>query len=165
MFIFIHRRGEVPIVLKELKDYAESHAEDLKDRKESASNLPSNVGSPNVGLGIGINDISSPGYMMDEILSSDRPLVHPSNILKNFRQLLWFWWEYYAHRGRDRLSLELSSHLRFNEFQQIVELLCADNGNECALLDQAGVGKWRNPRSPYDMTARTAEEANLGKKN
>ena len=48
----------------------------------------------------------------------------PSNVvcpvLINFRQLLWYWTEYYLRRGRDRLSLEFSSHIAFSSWRDIV---------------------------------------------
>mgnify|MGYP003385499539 CR=1 FL=1 len=40
--------------------------------------------------------------------------------LLNFRELLWYWSEYYQRRGRDRLSLEFSSHIRFEEWHSLV---------------------------------------------
>ena len=40
--------------------------------------------------------------------------------LVNFRELLWYWEEYYHRRGRDRLSLEFSTHIRFEEWQRLV---------------------------------------------
>eukprot|EP00957_Ditylum_brightwellii_P071834 5460236-Ditylum_brightwellii.AAC.1 len=52
---------------------------------------------------------------------------------RNFRELLWFWTEYYTNRGRDRLSLEFSSHLRFEEWENIVKVLCADDGARTSL--------------------------------
>ena len=45
------------------------------------------------------------------------------DILYNFRQVLWFWVEYYTHRGRDRLSLEYSSHLRYDDWISVVTIL------------------------------------------
>lgn len=38
----------------------------------------------------------------------------------NFRQLLWYWNEYYLRRGRDRLSLEFSSHIPFSVWKEVV---------------------------------------------
>lgn len=40
--------------------------------------------------------------------------------LLNFRELLWYWSEYYLRRGRDRLSLEFSTHVRFQEWNSLV---------------------------------------------
>lgn len=53
---------------------------------------------------------------------------------ENFRKLLWFWKEYYAFRGRDRLSLELSSRIPFREWAHVVDLLSADDGSPTSLL-------------------------------
>jgi len=48
-------------------------------------------------------------------------------ICHNFRKLLWFWSEYYNQRGKDCLSLEFSSQIKFTEwmttYQELVEEL------------------------------------------
>lgn len=46
--------------------------------------------------------------------------VRRGDAMRNFRELLWFWGEYYLRRGRDRLSLEFSSHVRFPEWFSVV---------------------------------------------
>ena len=69
----------------------------------------------------------------------------------NFRELLFFWREYYTHRGRDRLSLEFSSHLRFVEWKTVVDMLCADNGSPYSLVAH----KINLPRSPYSRAPRS----------
>ncbi|RHY33229.1 hypothetical protein DYB32_001767 [Aphanomyces invadans] len=56
------------------------------------------------------------------------------NLCLNFRTLLWFWIQYYIPRGRDRLSLEHSSDMKFKEWYHVVALLCADDGSPSALL-------------------------------
>ena len=46
--------------------------------------------------------------------------------MKNFRDLLDFWREYYQRkRGRDCASLQFSTSIPFAEWLGIVELLCA----------------------------------------
>jgi hypothetical protein len=72
-----------------------------------------------------------------------------NNILQNFREVLWFWVEYYTHRGRDRLSLEFSSRLRFHEWMEVVTLLAADDGAPTALVRRP----LPLPQSPYQRTA------------
>ncbi len=74
---------------------------------------------------------------------------HCHDILQNFREVLWFWVEYYTHRGRDRLSLEFSSRLRFHEWMEVVTLLAADNGAPTALVR----GPLPLPQSPYQRIA------------
>jgi hypothetical protein len=81
-----------------------------------------------------------------------------NDVMRNFREVLWFWIEYYTHRGRDRLSLEFSSHLRFQEWIEVVSLLGADDGAPTSLV-RAPV---RLPRSPYQRTARIAENPMRG---
>lgn len=41
-------------------------------------------------------------------------------ICRNFRELLWYWQEYYLRRGRDRLSIEFSVHIPFQYWRSIV---------------------------------------------
>eukprot|EP00339_Tiarina_fusa_P025251 CAMPEP_0117005922 /NCGR_PEP_ID=MMETSP0472-20121206/6338_1 /TAXON_ID=693140 ORGANISM="Tiarina fusus, Strain LIS" /NCGR_SAMPLE_ID=MMETSP0472 /ASSEMBLY_ACC=CAM_ASM_000603 /LENGTH=1577 /DNA_ID=CAMNT_0004707247 /DNA_START=128 /DNA_END=4861 /DNA_ORIENTATION=- len=81
-----------------------------------------------------------------------------NDVMRNFREVLWFWIEYYTHRGRDRLSLEFSSHLRFQEWIEVVSLLGADEGAPTSLV-RAPV---RLPRSPYQRAARIAENPTRG---
>ncbi|KAL7689068.1 putative short transient receptor potential channel 4-associated protein [Plasmopara halstedii] len=66
-------------------------------------------------------------------------------VCENFRALLWFWIQYYTPRGRDRLGLEHSSEVQFDEWRRVVSLLCADDGSETALLSKPV----RLPPSPY----------------
>ena len=74
-------------------------------------------------------------------------------IFSNFRKLLWYWGEYYLRRGRDRLSLEFSSHLPFKLWNTVVELLCADDGSPTALLSHP----MKLPMSPYRRIARPSK--------
>ncbi|EEY56317.1 uncharacterized protein PITG_09826 [Phytophthora infestans T30-4] len=66
-------------------------------------------------------------------------------VCDNFRGLLWFWIQYYTPRGRDRLGLEHSSEVKFEEWRHVVSLLCADDGSGTALLSTPA----RLPPSPY----------------
>ena len=81
-----------------------------------------------------------------------------NDVMRNFREVLWFWIEYYTHRGRDRLSLEFSSHLRFQEWIEVVSLLGADDGAPTSLVRS----QVRLPRSPYQRAARIAENTLRG---
>jgi hypothetical protein len=76
-----------------------------------------------------------------------------NDVMRNFREVLWFWIEYYTHRGRDRLSLEYSSHLRFQEWVEVVSLLGSDDGAPTSLVN----APVRLPRSPYQRSARVPE--------
>ncbi|CAM9273885.1 unnamed protein product, partial [Ectocarpus fasciculatus] len=71
-----------------------------------------------------------------------------SPVLLNFRLLLWYWTEYYFRRGRDRLSLEFSSHIPFSCWRQIVGVLCADDGSPTSLVSH----RLQVPESPYAPT-------------
>merc|ERR1712157_246098 len=74
-------------------------------------------------------------------------------ILIKFRELLWFWLEYYTHRKKDRLSLEFTSHLQFKEWKHVVDLLCADNDTSQTCLISSPV---KLPKSPYGRAPRSA---------
>ena len=72
----------------------------------------------------------------------------PGSVVRNFRQLLWFWTEYYHVRAGDRRSLESSSRMNFLEFAEMVDMLIADDGGELALLKDGSVAldefeKWK----------------------
>ena len=41
-------------------------------------------------------------------------------IMRNMRELLWYWQEYYLRRGRDRLSVEFSVHIPFRYWMELV---------------------------------------------
>ncbi|KUF80615.1 Short transient receptor potential channel 4-associated protein [Phytophthora nicotianae] len=75
-------------------------------------------------------------------------------VCDNFRGLLWFWIQYYTPRGRDRLGLEHSSEVKFEEWRHVVSLLCADDGSETALLSTPA----RLPPSPYSRLYATHRE-------
>ncbi|CAH0516621.1 unnamed protein product [Peronospora belbahrii] len=75
-------------------------------------------------------------------------------VCDNFRGLLWFWIQYYTPRGRDRLGLEHSSEVKFEEWRHVVSLLCADDGSETALLPTSA----RLPLSPYSRLYATSRE-------
>ena len=40
--------------------------------------------------------------------------------MRNMRELLWYWQEYYLRRGRDRLSVEFSVHIPFRYWMELV---------------------------------------------
>lgn len=70
-------------------------------------------------------------------------------VLHGFRRLLWFWSEYYLRGGRDRLSLEFSTHVKFWAWKRVIRLLCADDGSPTALVP----APLRLPRSPYESSS------------
>mmetsp|Transcript_2530 Transcript_2530/g.3730 ORF Transcript_2530/g.3730 Transcript_2530/m.3730 type:complete len:1042 (+) Transcript_2530:199-3324(+) len=78
------------------------------------------------------------------------PPRHGSEVLVSFRQLLWLWQEYYSHRGRDRLGIEFNSHINFDEWKSLVDLLCADDGSPTSLLSYPAP----TPPSPYSREPR-----------
>ncbi|OQR84403.1 hypothetical protein ACHHYP_13426 [Achlya hypogyna] len=86
-----------------------------------------------------------PGML--EALRQHDAEVGATPLCTNFRHLLWFWVQYYVPRGRDRLSLEHSSDMKFREWYAVVALLCADDGSPAALLPSPPT----LPASPYSM--------------
>ncbi|TDH72424.1 hypothetical protein CCR75_003175 [Bremia lactucae] len=75
-------------------------------------------------------------------------------VCDNFRGLLWFWIQYYTPRGRDRLGLEHSSEVKFDEWRHVVSLLCADDGSATALISTPV----RLPPSPYSRLYAASRE-------
>jgi hypothetical protein len=125
--IFVARRGELPRVLAELRESCQS---------EMRSPPPAAAGAADVV----VNDL------IDEEEEKQKERGG-KGIFENFRELCFFWTEYYTHRGRDRLSIEFSSHVRFAEWQSLVARLCADDGSPDSLLRR----KIPLPRSPYHV--------------
>lgn len=54
----------------------------------------------------------------------------------NFRELLWYWTEYYTRRGRDRLSLEFSTHVPFYKWKEIVGMYSSSPSRLVLLIPQ-----------------------------
>eukprot|EP01033_Poteriospumella_lacustris_P003200 gene3200-2353_t len=91
---------------------------------------------------------SHDGHVPEDEDEEERPWSNGELVMMNFRELLWYWREYYLRRGRDRLSIEFSAHIAFHHFLNLVDLLCADDGSECALLARPIT----LPESPYQMS-------------
>jgi Trpc4-associated protein len=127
--IFANRRHELHDLLKGLKQMDN----DEQNARLHHSKL-SNEGQNHAG---------------DTPNSSSSNNNNRNSILQNFRKVLWFWVEYYTHRGRDRLSLEFSSRLRFHEWMEVVTLLAADDGTPTALVQKP----LALPQSPYQRIA------------
>ena len=51
---------------------------------------------------------------------ADEGKVGATRIMRNLRGLLWYWREYYLRRGRDRLSIEFSTHIPFRYWMELV---------------------------------------------
>ena len=97
------------------------------------------------GLGLGSADRGAAARP-----TAPRPLGGGDRVMSNFRELLWFWREYYLRRGRDRLSIEFSSRIPFPYWLDLVDLLCKDDASPTSLV--------RNPPtlplSPYCRPSR-----------
>lgn len=88
-------RGQLAYILKKVKRLA--HHEDMLSRhKESSDKYLEN------------------DDCIDISKRKNLKLMH------NFRELLWFWGEYYLRRGRDRLSVAFSSHIPFSYWERLV---------------------------------------------
>lgn len=164
--IFAHRRQKLSKVIEELRrmnDESQDNRIDDGDfssrphsRRASTDSLASSIGAINLN-----DDESFEGGNLKMAASKPQATTATnvssigdrSDVLRNFRELLWFWKQYYTHRGRDRLSLEFSSHLRFQEWNEVVERLCADDGSDTALLAHPV----RLPKSPFSRAPRTVD--------
>ena len=127
--LFAHRRGELRELVNDLKDVLLIDEAFIQSMRSLCTNdEPS-------------SEASESG---SEVLSRGK-----IDVVSNFRELLWFWKEYYVHRGRDRISIEFSSHLHFNEWRNVVNLL-TDDGSSSSLVSKP----LRLPRSPYQRAPR-----------
>jgi hypothetical protein len=156
--IFAQRRDQLAGVLTELRRMSDED----KERRRSPNNDSSlRIEMAHVSEAIGQIEIEehigrrSFDRHLQAFAGSSRRLStlasfgDRNDMLSNFRELLWFWSEYYTHRGRDRLSLEFSSHVRFQEWKKVVSLLGADDGSSTALTRRP----LRLPKSPYQRAA------------
>mmetsp|Transcript_30132 Transcript_30132/g.45945 ORF Transcript_30132/g.45945 Transcript_30132/m.45945 type:complete len:1293 (-) Transcript_30132:1715-5593(-) len=146
--IFAHRRKQLVSVLDELKKMT-SDEEETAARSQFVTQQQNNPSSPEYMANNQRVDASRHNALLLRHSISAR-LGDRTHVLENFRELLWFWSEYYTHRGRDRLSLEFSSHVRFHEWHSVVTLLCE---GERFLGDTS----LRLPKSPYQRAARVVE--------
>jgi hypothetical protein len=159
--IFAHRRRQLALLLDELRHMNE-------EEKESRRRILAAVHDDVVDRAfaqafryLDLNQRENPYSRRASLTSaasfSNSALLPQigdrSDVMRNFREVLWFWTEYYTHRGRDRLSLEFSSHIRFQEWNHVVSLLVADDGSPTSLV----CAPVRLPRSPYQRAARVVE--------
>ena len=140
LMIFAHRRGELHEILNTFKEM-EDHRRRDRHRMEDETFIE---GMQALGIDHGLVESASKFVLRKE--SS----LKEADAIQNFRELIWFWTEYYTHRGRDRISLEFSSHIRFREWKQVCSLLSADDGSCASLI----IKPLRLPRSPYQCAPR-----------
>lgn len=164
--IFAHRRQKLSKVIQELRrmnDESQDNRIDEGDfgsrphsRHASTDSLVSSIAAINLNddeMFEGENLKVAASKLQATTATNFSSIGDRSDVLRNFRELLWFWKQYYTHRGRDRLSLEFSSHLRFQEWSEVVERLCADDGSDTALLAHPV----RLPKSPFSRAPRTVD--------
>ena len=137
--IFAYRRQELHILLRDLKQMSneelkhEHQVDDAARREDRAVDTSILQATQEINI-----DRKSSS-------TSQRSNNKERDIMQNFREVLWFWIEYYTHRGRDRLSLEFSSRLRFSEWIEVVTLLTRDDSAPTSLV----MRPLSLPRSPY----------------
>lgn len=156
--IFAYRRRQLPFLLNELRQMNNEEKESKQRIRNAESHQHDDVvdrAFANAMRYLDLNDQrETPSYArMASLGNSSMQVGDRTDVMRNFREVLWFWTEYYSHRGRDRLSLEFSSHLRFQEWSHVVSLLSADDGSPTSLI----TGAARLPRSPYQRAARHSE--------
>ena len=158
--IFAHRRWQLSMLLEELRHMNDEEKE-TKRRAIDAAQHDDIVDRAFVQAlrYLDLDQRETPSYARIASIASSSSFGSPNQIgdrtdvMRNFREVLWFWSEYYTHRGRDRLSLEFSSHLRFQEWHHVVSLLTAGDDSPTSLVSFPP----RLPRSPYQRAARIAE--------
>jgi len=150
LMIFARRRGELREMVEDLKE-AENERRLESDGVNDAflENMKSLVveGGP-------VDPSFPQGSEPDSALRAGKVSSwKQADAVRNFRELLWFWSEYYSHRGRDRISIEFSSRLHFAEWQDVVSMLCADDGSSASLVHKPV----HLPRSPYQCAPRVPD--------
>lgn len=65
-------------------------------------------------------DEADSGSDSSEAVVEEQVATGSQLVMRNFRELLWYWKEYYLRRGRDRLSIEFSSHIPFHFWFELV---------------------------------------------
>lgn len=162
--IFAHRRKQLAPLLNELRQMSDEEKEstrravdadghdDVVDRAFAQAmrylDLNQRENPPTYARRASLS--STPAYVAE----GSHQIGDRTDVMRNFREVLWFWIEYYTHRGRDRLSLEFSSHIRFQEWKHVVSLLVADDGSSTSLV-RSPVRFL--PRSPYQRAARVVD--------
>jgi hypothetical protein len=164
--MFANRRQQLAVLLDELREMNDIEKESKRQR--ASSTVSHNTGDDIVDRAFAQavryldleNQRDMPAYARISSINHNgsstantAQIGDRSDVIRNFREVIWFWKEYYAHRGRDRLSLEFSSHLRFQEWNHVIFLLTLDDGSPTALAR----GPARLPRSPYQRAARIAD--------
>ncbi len=71
---------------------------------------------------------------LHEIRKYEDRLQRPGHITTNFRELLWFWQQYYACRAHDAYSLEVSSQIPFQEWFTTVKALYSPVASDTSLV-------------------------------
>lgn len=155
LVIFAHRRNNLLQLLQEFKRIGGENKLERQDHVDSDSTQRHDEHGTFVEA-VHPLDISGSHLLVPLEPSLSRNVQRASSLrtekdaARNFRELIWFWSEYYSHRGRDRLSLEFSSHLRFQEWKNVVSILGADDGSSTSLCAKPV----RLPRSPYQRAPR-----------
>lgn len=128
--------------VRKLADEANRYAQSLAVRQQS-STKPTSVADfgPLCGICCGDDEAERavPTVQGQEELGS-------TAVFCNFREVLWYWQEYYLRRGRDRLSVEFSCHIPFKYWHEVVgkPSVCLFN-RSCAdgVCRFAMCGRWK----------------------
>lgn len=157
--IFASRRRQLSGVIRELRRLDTEEKDAVSRGQESGRELEASETFLSASISqLEIDDAGRKGPHFQRYRGLSSILGDRTDILHNFRELLWFWSEYYTHRGRDRLSLEFSSHIRFEEWFTVVSTLSSDDGSGTALVRMPP----RMPRSPYQRAARIVDSPRRG---
>jgi hypothetical protein len=139
-FNFINREGKLSQLLQKIRKLA-----DIIDTKNKSNQFDNSNMSDDEFDEYQIQDHQNFKDIKINQNKENNILLNSDKVMENLRQLLWYWSEYYLRRGRDRLSIEFSSHIPFHKWSDVVTLLCKDDGSPTAILKRP----IKLPSSPY----------------
>ena len=170
MLLLARRKGNLGLLLSRIRELANSDEKYnlLRSESDFDSNESSNSGISSHSATVAVNDNGSNiDDGNDKRAEASKPTTRSKitrsgnycdsdKVMVNFRELLCFWKEYYLRRGRDRLSLEFSTHIPFKHWLFVVDLLSADVDRPTSLLRSP----IQLPRSCYHFPSRVHNSSN-----
>jgi len=149
ILLFENKRGQLPQILNKVRELANIEFESVADQP-SHEGKDVNEDQDDEGLwcrSCSVPSASTSFFSKRELFRNRTELAERFKadkvnltggdlIMRNMRELLWYWQEYYLRRGRDRLSVEFSVHIPFRYWMELIDLLCEDNGAPTSLLDR-----------------------------
>jgi len=137
--LMAHEHDELSVYLQAVEELGSSHESQML---VWVGNSENSLENPQVEI---LPDAGELGTA-----SSGKSFPHQgAPALLNYRELLWFWHQYYLYFcPSDRESLASSSGIPFEKWLSIADLLCQDDGSFCSLLAK---GQTFNSPSPLNV--------------